>query len=404
VATNADRSKRRGHGEGSIYRRDTDGRWVGSVNLGWENGRRRRKVVYGRTQAEVVRKIKQLHAEISKGLPPPDDRTTVEQLLHRWLRDVVPGRVGPATLENYRLIAEHHIIPELGKKKLTALSPADVQALLRRKQETRLPRRVRTGDGIVEQPTAAGGYSPRTVRLIRVVLGQALGQAERWGMVGRNVVRLTDGPREPKTEGRTLTPEQARSLLQAASGERLEAAFVVMLSLGLRRGEVFGLRWMDVDFESNILTVSQALSRVGSHLVLGPPKTERSRRKINLPAPVATSLRAHKKRQAAEWLVVGESWLDTDLVFTSEVGTPLDPANFRHSFDRVAAKVGLVGWHPHELRHSCASILLAQGVPIEVVSRVLGHSSIRITADVYGHILDPQRQQAAEAMAEALWS
>ena len=236
MATNADRSKRRGHGEGSIYRRDADGRWVGSVHLGWENGQRRRKVVYGRTQAEVVRKIKQLHAEISKGLPPPDDRTTVEQLLHRWLRDVVPGRVNPATLENYRLIAEHHIIPELGKKKLTALSPAEVQALLRRKQETRLPRRVRTGDGIVERPTAAGGYSPRTVRLIRVVLGQALGQAERWGMVGRNVVRLTDGPREPKTEGRTLTPEQARLLLQAASGERLEAAFVVMLSLGLRRG------------------------------------------------------------------------------------------------------------------------------------------------------------------------
>jgi integrase len=403
VGTNGDRSRRRGHGEGSIYRRDTDGRWVGSVNLGWENGRRRRKVVYGRTQAEVVRKIKQLHGEISKGLPPPDDRTTVEQLLHRWLRDVVPSRVGPATLENYRLIAEHHIIPELGKKKLTALSPADVQALLRRKQETRLPRRVRTGNGIVEQPSPAGGYSPRTVRLIRVVLGQALGQAERWGMVGRNVVRLTDGPRERKTEGRTLTPEQARSLLQAASGERLEAAFVVMLSLGLRRGEVFGLRWMDVDFESNILTVAQALSRVGSRLVLGPPKTERSRRKINLPAPVATSLRAHKKRQAAERLLVGESWPDTGLVFTSEVGTPLDPANFRHSFDRVGANAGLVGWHPHELRHSCASILLAQGIPIEVVSRVLGHSSIRITADVYGHILDPQRQQAAEAMTEALW-
>ena len=403
MATNADRSKRRGHGEGSIYRRDADGRWVGSVHLGWENGRRRRKVVYGRTQAEIVRKIKQLNAEISKGLPPPDDRTTVEQLLHRWLRDVVPGRVNPATLENYRLIAEHHIIPELGKKRITALSPADVQALLRRKQETRLPRRVRTSDGLVDRPIATGGYSPRTVKLIRGVLGQALGQAERWGMVGRNVVRLTDGPREPQAEGRTLSPQQARSLLQAANGERLEAAIVVMLSLGLRKGEVFGLRWSDVDFENNFITVAQALSRVGSQLMLGPPKTDRSRRKINLPAPVTNALRAHKRRQAAERLSVGELWQDTDLVFTSEVGTPLDPSNFRHSFDRVAAEAGLVGWHPHELRHSCASILLAQGVPIEVVSRVLGHSSIRITADVYGHILDPQRQQAAEAMARALW-
>ncbi|MGD0219395.1 MAG: site-specific integrase [Acidimicrobiales bacterium] len=255
----------------------------------------------------------------------------------------------------------------------------------------------------MDRPIATGGYSPRTVKLIRGVLGQALGQAERWGMVGRNVVRLTDGPREPQAEGRTLSPQQARSLLQAANGERLEAAIVVMLSLGLRKGEVFGLRWSDVDFENNFITVAQALSRVGSQLMLGPPKTDRSRRKINLPAPVTNALRAHKRRQAAERLSVGELWQDTDLVFTSEVGTPLDPSNFRHSFDRVAAEAGLVGWHPHELRHSCASILLAQGVPIEVVSRVLGHSSIRITADVYGHILDPQRQQAAEAMARALW-
>ena len=224
----------------------------------------------------MVRKIKQLQAEISKGLPPPDDRTTVEQLLHRWLRDVLPGRVNPATLENYRLIAEHHIIPELGRKKLAALSPADVQALLRRKQETRLPRHVRTGDGLVVRDTVAGGYSRPD--------GQAHSSGARpgarpGGAMGdgrRNVVRLTDGPRDPKTEGRTLTPEQARSLLQAASGERLEAAFVVMLSLGLRRGEVFGLRWADIDFESNVITVAQTLSRVGSRLVFGPPKTERA--------------------------------------------------------------------------------------------------------------------------------
>ncbi|MGA8296726.1 MAG: tyrosine-type recombinase/integrase [Acidimicrobiales bacterium] len=403
MAANTSRSKRRGHGEGSIYRRDTDGRWVGSVNLGWENGRRRRKVVYGKTQAEVVRKIKKLNTDISRGLPPPDDRSTVEQLLRRWLLDVVPGRVSPSTLHDYRVVAERHIIPVLGKKKLTALSPADVQTLLRTKQESRLPQRVHTKKGLVERPTA-GGYSPRTIKLIRGVLGQALGQAERWGMVARNVVALTDGPREAQTEGRTLTPEQARSLLRAASGERLEAAFVLMLSLGLRKGEVFGLRWSDVDFKDGVISIAQALSRVDSRLVLGPPKTERSRRKVNLPREVATSLRTHKTRQATERLALGDAWQDTGLVFTNEIGAPLDPSNFRRTFDRVAVKAGLAGWHPHELRHSCASILLAQGVPLEVVSRVLGHSSIRITADVYGHILDPQREKAAEAMSAALWN
>ena len=403
LATNTVKSRRRGHGEGSIYRREADGRWVGSVNLGWVNGRRQRKVVYGKTQAEVVRKVRLLKADIARGLPAPDDRTTVEELLRRWLSDVMPGRVRPATLHNYRLVAEQHIIPVLGKKKLSALSPTDVQALIRMKQESRLPRRVRTRNGTVAR-RVAGGYSPRTIKLIRGVLGQALRQAERWGMVGRNVVALTDGPRVVQAEGRTLTPEQARSLLRAASGERLEAAFVLMLSLGLRKGEVFGLRWADVDLDNEVITVAQGLSRVDSRLVLGPVKTERSRRKINLPREVVSALRAHRTRQATERLALGESWRDTSLVFTNEIGAPIDPTNFRHTFDRVTAKAGLIGWHPHELRHSCASLLLAQGVPLEVVSRVLGHSSIRITADVYGHILEPQRQQAADAMSAALWT
>ena len=178
-------------------------------------------------------------------------------------------------------------------------------------------------------------------------------------MVGRNVVALTDGPRVVQAEGRTLTPEQARSLLRAASGERLEAAFVLMLSLGLRKGEVFGLRWADVDLDNAVITVAQALSRVDSRLVLGPVKTERSRRKINLPREVVSALRAHRTRQATERLALGESWRDTSLVFTNEIGAPIDPTNFRRTFDRVTAKAGLVGWHPHELRHSCASLLLA---------------------------------------------
>lgn len=402
MAATSNRSARRAHGEGSIYRRLADGRWVGSIELGSQGGHRRRKVVYGKTEAEVVGKIRQLHFELARGLPPANSRMTVEELLRRWLSDVVAGRVTPSTLRNYRDIAEQHIIPVLGKRRLIALTPADVQSLLRQKQESRLPRRVSTKKGVVEHP-ATGGYSSRTVKLIRGVLGQALGQAERWGMVARNVVTLTDGPREVPSEGRTLTPKQARALLDAARGERLEGVFVLLLSLGLRTGEVFGLRWADVDFDNGVATVAQVLSRVDSRLVLGPPQTERSWRRINLPRQVASSLRAHRTCQAAERAFLGDAWQDSGLVFTNEAGAPVDPSNFRKIFDRVTKRAGLSGWHPHELRHSCASILLAQGVPLEVVSGVLGHSSIRITADFYSHILDPQREQAAEAMSAALW-
>lgn len=301
-------------------------------------------------------------------VPVPDDQLTVGELIERFLSDVAPDRVSPSTLDNYRRIAKHHLFPTLGRKKLAQLTLAEVQALLRAKIEA--------------------GYSPRTVRLIRGLLVQCINQAERWGIVARNVARLTDGPKLARSEGRTLSPLQARELLEAARGDRLEACYVVLLALGMRKGEALGIAWTDVDLDKGLLTVRQALKRVGGAIMLGEVKTAGSRRTINLPEEVVGVLRSHRARQAAERLAAGPSWSESGLVFTTPVGTPIDPSNFRRQFDKVCAKAGLVGWHPHELRHSAASIMLAAGVPLEVVSRVLGHASIRITADVYGHIMD----------------
>jgi integrase len=379
----ADRaSKRRGAGEGSIYRR-ADGKWTGSINLGWEDGKRHRRVVYGRSQAEVRDKVRGLLRGMEVGLPVPDDRLTVGELIERFLSDVAPDRVSPSTLDNYRLIAKHHLIPALGRKRLARLTPLEVQTLLRAKIEA--------------------GYSPRTVRLIRGLLVQCITQAERWGIVARNVARLTDGPKLARAEGRTLSPLQARELLEAARGDRLEACYVVLVALGLRKGEALGAAWTDIDLDRGLLTVRQALKRVGGAVSLGDVKTSGSRRMINLPDAVVAALRSHRARQAAERLAAGPSWHESGLVFTTPIGTPIDPSNFRRQFDKICNKAGLVGWHPHELRHSAASIMLAAGVPLEVVSRVLGHASIRITADVYGHIMDPQRKQAADAMSTVLW-
>jgi len=376
---------RRVNGEGSVYRRTSDGLWIGAITLGYdERGKLRRKTVSARTKADALAKVRKVQRQIDDGLPPPDDRVTLTQLLDRWFDDVMRHQVELGALENYRSIATHHLKPTLGRKRVSNLVPADVDRLVSEKLDA--------------------GYSASTVRRIRGVLSQALDQAVRWGIVGRNVVAVTRGPKAPKREGRTLTPVQAQHLLKTVSGDRLEAFYVTMLALGLRPGETLGLSWKDVDLKRGIVTVRRALKRRGGELVLGDVKTAKSRRSVNLPPPVIDALKAHKARQAKERLVAGTDWSDSGLVFTTYFGTPIDPSNLRRAFNEVFGKARLGHWHPHELRHSAASIMLAQGVPLEVVADVLGHSSIRMTADVYGHILPPQREAAAEAMTAALWS
>lgn len=200
-----------------------------------------------------------------------------------------------------------------------------------------------------------------------------------------------------------MTPEQARHLLAALAGHRNEALYTLMLSTGMRRGEALGLRWSDVDLEAKVLLVQRQLKREGGHLVTADTKTARSRRAVNLPDELVATLQSHRARQAAERLALGPAWTESGHVFTSTVGTPIDPRNLYREFRQICEASGLGRWHPHELRHSAASLMLAQGVKLQVVSEVLGHSSIRMTADVYGHVLAPDRRSAAAAMGEVLW-
>ena len=204
-------------------------------------------------------------------------------------------------------------------------------------------------------------------------------------------------------EGRTLSPEQARHLLETLKGHHNEALYALMLSTGLRRGEALGLQWSDFDRSTGVLRVSRQLKREGSRLVTTDTKTSLSRRAVNLPVPMLKTLLDHETRQRDQKELLGLSWIDSGYVFTSSVGTPIDPRNLYREFQKVCRKAGLGDWHPHELRHSAASLMLAQGVKIQVVSQVLGHSSIRMTADVYGHLLDPDRKEAASAMGAMLW-
>jgi len=247
---------------------------------------------------------------------------------------------------------------------------------------------------------------------MRTVLRRALGQAEREGIIVRNVAGLSVPPRVRAKEGRTLTVEQARRLLDAAAGHRFELVIILALAYGMRRGEVLGLRWSALDWDAGTLQVTHGVQRIKNRemqpghrtqLIVGDLKTPRARRSLALTPQILAKLRQHHTRQAEHKMAAGLAWRDYGLIFASETGAPLDPENFSRTFAKLCNRAGLGHWHPHELRHSGASLMLAQGTPLHVVSEILGHASITITKDVYGHLVEGDRRAVAASMSQALF-
>jgi integrase len=375
---------KRGNGEGTIFQRSSDKRWMGVLQLGYgPTGRPIKKSVSGKTRAEVLKKFKELQRTLDDGLPAPDKSVTVTRLLESWNLDVLSHQVSATAANHYMSIARNHIIPTIGRKKLIELTTSDVDRMISKK--------------------IAQGLSASTVRRIRSVLAQAIDQGIRWGWVNRNVATLARAPKSVRSEGRTLTVDEARRFLHQLEGHRLETLFTLMLMTGLRRGETLGLQWTDLDTKKGVLTVRRQLQREGDGLVTRDTKTQRSRRVVNLPAQMLDLLKSHRHEQEVARKALGPAWIDSGFIFTTPLGGPLDPRNLLRAFKKVCIEAGLGDWHLHELRHSAASLMLAQGVKLQVVSEVLGHSSIRMTADVYGHILDPDRRSAAAAMADVIW-
>lgn len=384
---------RRGWGEDSVYQ-DGD-RWRGAMSLGrTPDGRRRRIKVSGSTKAEVMGKLKEVRRSLEAGVESPTSRLTVGAYLDRWIEGV-PARVEQSTAADYADTVRLHLKPALGSKMLTKLSVSELNALWASKRKR--------------------GYSANSIRIMRTVLRSALHQAEREGLLVRNVAALSDPPRLGQSEGRSLSVAEARRLLDAASDDRLEALYAVTLTFGLRRGEALGLSWSDINLDSGLVHVRRQLRRERlpveqpqasarrTHLVLRDLKTKRSRRTLHLTPALDALLRSHRARQAKERLAAGPGWEESDLIFTTRKGTPIDPDNFAHYFHRLCARADLGHWTPHELRHSAASIMLAQGTPLWVVSEVLGHASVAITKDVYGHLIGDEKQQATEAITDALF-
>jgi integrase len=301
---------------------------------------------------------------------------TVSAWLDQWLDGLdATGKLKASTRRSYREVVNLYVRPHLGHVRLARLTPEDVEKMGRALSEA--------------------GKSGNTQRLARTILRRALGQAERRGYVARNVVALTDAPAVKVDERPVLTAAQAKHLFDALQDDRLFPLYVVAIHTGLRQGELLALRWSDVDLVAGTLTVTGTLDRKIRQRT--DPKTDRSRRIVPLTPQAMEALQVHQVRQNLE----GTQGSD-DLVFTSARGTALYDSNIRKHWHRVGANLGLPSMPWHNLRHSAATIMLAQSVPIEVVSRVFGHASIRITADIYGHVSPETNRQAADAMAKAL--
>lgn len=377
-------TRRRGNGDGGVYRRASDGRWVAVLDLGHDGaGVRRRKVLYGTTRREVVEKLTEAQRRLVEGAPVTDARSPVADYLNHWIgTSLAAAEVKATTRENYTTITRRHLIPALGQHRLDKLAPSHIDALLVNKR--------------------AAGLSDSTVRLIYTVLRRALDAAVRDGLVRRNVATAVQRPRVAHREAAVLSPADAQAILSAAREDRLYALYAVAMASGLRRGEALALRWSDVDLDARCLRVTRILSRVGRALTFTEPKSTRSRRTVPLPEPLVVELRAHRVRQAAERLTAGSLWKDQGLVFPSRVGTPLDPRNALRAFVAVAESAGLHGVGLHTLRHTAASLMIAQGVHLRVIMETLGHSGISITADTYAHVMPQQQREAADAVGKAL--
>ena len=369
--------RRRGNREGSIYR-DKDGRWRGSVHVGYSGGRRRRKLVSGRTRAEVARKLAAALRAAETGIAATPERLTVGRWLHHWLENVATPNTRPKTLRTYSDIVKHHLEPELGKRPLVKLSPQDVRIFMKRKSEQ--------------------GLSAKTVKHLRDTLRAALNVAFRDSLIVRNVASMVQPPRSEEREMTAFNLDQARRFLDAVLGHRLEALFSVALYLGLRQGEILGLRWVDVDLDARRLTVRYQLQRIDGKLTLVEPKTARSRRTIALPQVAVSALLKHRARQEQEKRFAGSRWVETGMVFTTGIGTFLDQRNLLRSFYRILDTVDVPRIPFHSLRHSAATVLLAKGVHPRVVMDLLGHSSIAVTLDTYSHVLPEIQREAADQM------
>jgi integrase len=373
---------KRGNGEGSISRRKNGG-WCAQYTVYTSEGRKRR-TLYGKTRQEVATKLSKALADREGGFIFDAGATTVEEYLVRWLSHSVRDTVSQKTFERYESIVRVHLSPALGRIKLKVLTPDHVRGLYREKLDT--------------------GLAPRTVLHIHRTLSKALKLATDDGLTPRNAAASVKPPRPSSEEMQPLSRDQVQTFLDTVRDDRMEALYVLAVTAGLRRGELLALKWEDVDLEGNnpTLEVRRSLSETRGRRSFVAPKSGRGRH-LRLSRRAVSALRVHRKRQLEERVRKAGLWEDHGLVFPSEVGTPMSGRNLYRAFKIRVKRASLPETlRFHDLRHTCATLLLRQGVNPKFVQELLGHADISLTLNTYSHVLPDMGDAAASGMDAAL--
>jgi integrase len=352
---------RRSRGEGSVYKRK-DGLWVAQYEVGGK-----RRYLYGKTKKAVTDRLREKMTSRVANLAPEAEKMRLAEFLNRWLPSV-EGTVRQSTYTRHEEVVRLHLKPSIGGIEIKDFGPLDVEELYRKKLRS--------------------GLSPRTVQIIHATLHKALKQALRRSLVSKNVTEVVTPPRYRKKEVRTLSPEEVKILLRAAKGDRFEALYVLAVTTGMRQGELLGLKWRDLDLKKDTLRVRRTVRNAE----VNPPKSASSTRSVHLTGMAIRALRGHRERNG------GWEW-----VFPTRNGNPVSCHNLvNRSWRPLLKKAGLPRIPFHNLRHTCASLLLTQGVHPKLVQELLGHADITTTLNTYSHLVPSLRGEMASAMEDVL--
>ncbi|MGW4030937.1 site-specific integrase [Streptomyces sp. NPDC004838] len=403
-------SGKRGNGEGSIYPYKNG--YAAYVWVTKPDGTRARKYVYGKTRDEVHSKWIKLHAESKKG-PVATSTPTLATYLAYWLRDVVEPNLRPLTAATYETAVRLYIVPFLGSRRLDRLTVQDMRSWLNKLAEAcqccaqgkdeRRPEEKRRCCAIGK--CCRGTLAKRSVNDARTVLRSALTNAVVEERISRNVAQLVKVQRARRRKPDPWSVEEACAFLANAQTWRdsLYAAYSLILVLGLRKGEVLGLTWSDVDLEAGELRIRHQLQRVRRRLIhTDTAKTEASEAVLPLPGICLAALRLRRQAQEAARLKAGELWAESDLVFTTRYGTPVEPRNFNREFNRRCGRAEVRIIRVHDTRHTCASLLAALDVHPRIAMQILRHSEIAVTMEVYTHVPSAATRKALRKLGKAL--
>jgi integrase len=380
-------TRRRARGEGSIHRRK-DGLWTAALTVGYDqNGKRKRKWIYGKTRQVVRQELTRLQSAALSGTLPKATRWTVAGFLEHWFEGTARTALRKSTVARYEGTIKRHIIPHLGGIRLASLEPSQIQNLYTKLEKA--------------------DVSAYEREYVHVILHKALGQGVKWGYLIRNVCGAVQRPRIPLKIAPVLTAEHVEMFFAAAREDRLFALYVLAVTTGARQGELLALEWPDIDFAAGTVSFTKSLEEVQGKLSIGETKTKRSRRRVQLTTIAIETLKEHRKKMLAERRKLrrenSQSPLPAHLVFCDTAGGYLRKSNLRRrSYYPILKKAGLPKIKFHSLRHTAATLLLEQGVHPAVMSAILGHASVKTTLDIYSHVSVGLQQDACDKLDQLL--